>query len=153
MRKLSVLFVALIVAACGGGATATPGASGEPAPSGGGAAVTGTVRILIHQNPPLVAFMEEFNKKFEAANPGVTVDMSVVKADELTTSVQTRLTANDVDVVVPTLTGFSGQVQPYMENVLAPAWQQLIDAGLLLDSTSPTRRSSGTTTPWRSRTP
>ena len=136
MRKLSVLFVALIVAACGGGATATPGASGAPAPSGGGAAVTGTVRVLIHQNPPLVAFMEEFNKKFEADNPGVTVDMSVVKADELTTSVQTRLTANDVDVVVPTLTGFSGQVQPYMgENVLKPAWQQLIDAGLLLDIT------------------
>jgi len=61
--------------------------------------------------------------------------MSVVNAADLTTSVQTRLTAGDVDIVIPTLTGFSGQVQPYMENVLAPAWQQLIDAELLLDIT------------------
>jgi raffinose/stachyose/melibiose transport system substrate-binding protein len=136
MRRLLVVGVALLVAACGGGATTAPTSEpGATQPPDGGAAVSGEVRVLIHQNPPLVTFMEEFNKKFEAANPGVTVDMSVVNAADLTTSVQTRLTANDVDIVIPTLTGFSGQVQPYMKNVLAPAWQQLIDAGLLLDIT------------------
>jgi raffinose/stachyose/melibiose transport system substrate-binding protein len=134
MRKLTVLFVALIVAACGGGATATPGTSGAPAASGG-AALSGTVRLLIHQNPPLVDFLTEFNKTFEANHSGVKVDMSVVNANDLTTSVQTRLTAGDVDVVIPTLTGFANAVQPYMKNVNPPAWQQLIDAGLLLDIT------------------
>jgi raffinose/stachyose/melibiose transport system substrate-binding protein len=59
----------------------------------------------------------------------------VVNANDLTTSVQTRLTAGDVDVVIPTLTGFANAVQPYKKNVNPPAWQQLIDAGLLLDIT------------------
>lgn len=134
MRRLLVGAVALLVAACGSGTTTPTDAPGASQPAGS-AAVSGTVRVLIHQNPPLVEFLEEFNATFEAANPGVTVDMSVVNANDLTTAVQTRLTANDVDIVVPTLTGFSGQVQPYMKNVLAPAWQQLIDAGLLLDIT------------------
>jgi raffinose/stachyose/melibiose transport system substrate-binding protein len=136
MRKLLVVAAALLVAACGGGATPAPtvAPTGEQ-PSNGGPALSGTVRILIHQNPPLVDFMEKFNDTFEANHAGVTVDMSVVNANDLPTGVQTRLTAGDVDIVVPTLTGFSNPVQSYMKNVNPPAWQQLIDAGLLADIT------------------
>jgi raffinose/stachyose/melibiose transport system substrate-binding protein len=141
MRKLLVVAAAaaLLVAACGGGATTAPstpdGGQATTAPETTAPEPSGTVRILIHQNPPLVDFLTEFNKKFETDHPGVTVDMSVVNANDLPTSVQTRLTAGDVDIVVPTLTGFSNQVQPYMKNVDPAAWQQLIDAGLLADIT------------------
>jgi raffinose/stachyose/melibiose transport system substrate-binding protein len=147
-----VLFVAMIVAACGG-AAATPSASSAPAASSGGGAtsapatsapaasapaasapaLSGTVRVLIHQNPPFVTFMEDFNKKFMAAHPGVTVDMAVVNANELMTNTQTRLTAQDLDVL--DIFAFSNAVQPYMKGIDPPAWQQLVDAGLLMDLT------------------
>ncbi len=138
MRKLLAVAVAgaaLLVAACGGGATTAP-STPEPgqtaAPGTTAPELSGTVKVLIHQNPPLVDFVTEFNKTFEA-NTGVKVEMSVVNANDLPTAVQTRLTAGDVDIVVPTLTGFSNPVQPYMKDVNPPAWQQLIDAGLLAD--------------------
>ncbi len=144
MRRLLAIsaVAALAVAACGGStATTAPATAGPTAAPGESAAaseapqLSGNVRILIHQNPPLVDFLTEFNKTFEAAHPGVTVDMAVVNANDLPTAVQTRLTAGDVDVVVPTLTGFSNAVQPYMTNVDPPSWQQLIDATLLADIT------------------
>ncbi len=92
-----------------------------------------TLRVLVHQNPPMVEWMESFNADFEAANPGISVDMSIVEASELAIATQTRLTANDVDVV--DIFGFSNASQPYMSDVTPPAWQQLIEAGLLLDLT------------------
>jgi raffinose/stachyose/melibiose transport system substrate-binding protein len=92
-----------------------------------------TLRVLIHQNPPMVEFMEAFNDQFEAQYPNVTVDMSVVNANDLSTVTQTRLTANDVDVI--DIFGFANGVQPYMKDVTPPNWQTLIEAGLLLDLT------------------
>ncbi|MCA9923569.1 MAG: extracellular solute-binding protein, partial [Anaerolineales bacterium] len=77
--------------------------------------------------------MNDFNARFEAAYPNVTVDMSVVEAGDLATVTQTRLTANDVDVI--DIFGFSNAAQPYMTDVTPPAWQTLIEAGLLLDIT------------------
>jgi raffinose/stachyose/melibiose transport system substrate-binding protein len=146
MRKFIVLMAlaSLAVTACGGAAepTAAPATPAPAASSDTGTpatpaapALSGSVRILIHQNPPLVDFMTAFNKTFEAANPGVTVDMAVVNANDLPTNVQTRLTAGDVDIVVPTLTGLSNPIQSYMTDVVTPGWQQLVDAGLMLDLT------------------
>ncbi len=152
-RLLAVLLsLALVAAACGGGddeATDTDGDSGESADDSAADDSSGdsddassdsndggdetALRVLIHQNPPMVEFMEQFNADFEAANPGITVDMSVVEASDLAISTQTRLTANDVDVV--DIFGFSNAAQPYMSDVTPPAWQQLIEAGLLLDLT------------------
>ena len=97
------------------------------------AGLEGTLRVMIHQNPPMVEWVENFNDEFEAANPGVTIDLSVVEASDLPTINQTRLTASDVDVTTITVTGFSNPVQPYMTNVDPPYWQQLIEAGLLMD--------------------
>jgi raffinose/stachyose/melibiose transport system substrate-binding protein len=82
--------------------------------------------------------MEQFNPAFEAANPGVTVDLSIVEVGDMPTVIQTRLTAADVDVIdycAPPCAGFSNAVQPYMSGVDKPTWQQLIEAGLLMDIT------------------
>lgn len=126
---LSVLLISvLVLAACGGGAenNATTNAG-----DGGEAKEPVTLTVLIHQHPPLVEYMEAFNARFEEAYPHVTVDMSVVNANDLATVTQTRLTANDIDVI--DMAGFANASQPYMVDVVPPNWQTLIEAGLLMD--------------------
>jgi raffinose/stachyose/melibiose transport system substrate-binding protein len=128
----ALVLLATVLAACGGSAPApaAPGASsGAAAPAGEKA----TLKVLVHQNPPMVEFMNTFNEKFQAKYPNITVDLSVVNANDLSTVTQTRLTANDVDVV--DIFGFANAAQPYMKNVTPPNWQTLIDAGLLMDLT------------------
>ncbi len=92
-----------------------------------------TLELLIHQNAPLVDYITAFNEKFQKQYPDITVNVSVVKADELATSTQTRLTANDVDII--DMFGFAQGIQPFMKNADKPNWQSLIEAGLLLDLT------------------
>src|SRR5262245_44427120 len=92
-----------------------------------------TLRVLIHQNPPMVDFMNEFNATFMENHPNITVDMAVVNAGDLAAVTQTRLTANDVDVI--DLFGFANSAQPYMSDVTPPNWQAAIEAGLLMDLT------------------
>ncbi|MDE0066636.1 MAG: extracellular solute-binding protein [Acidimicrobiaceae bacterium] len=92
-----------------------------------------TLRVLVHQNPPMVEFMESFNDEFEAANPHISVDMSVVSPGDLSIATQTRLSADDIDVI--DIFGFSNAAQPYMTAVTPPNWQTLIEAGLLMDLT------------------
>ena len=134
MKKSKHLFIgvvivaALLLAACG---SAAPAPAGEAQPAAESAGDQSVLRVLVHQNPPMVEFMESFNEKFEADNPGLTVDMSVVNANDLSTVTQTRLNANDVDVVG--MFGFANAALPYMKNVTPPNWQTLIDAGLLMD--------------------
>lgn len=120
----------LVLAAGALGVAALAGISTTGASASGGDV---TLRVLVHQNPPMVEFMNEFNAAFEEANPNIKIDMSVVNADELSTVTQTRLTANDVDVI--DVFGFSNAVQPYMGDAVPPNWQTLIEAGLLLDIT------------------
>jgi raffinose/stachyose/melibiose transport system substrate-binding protein len=109
--------------------TAAPAPAAQPTQAPAAAKVT--LKVLVHQNPPMVTFMEDFNKKFQAKFPNITVDMSVVNANDLSTVSQTRLSANDVDVI--DMFGFANAAQSYMKKVDAPNWQQLIDAGLLMD--------------------
>ncbi len=146
IKRLTAAMTALVLvaAACGsdddGGATdesatdesATDGTTAEGSAESD---LEGTLRVLIHQNPPGVEFMENFNSEFEAANPGVTVDMSVVNADDIPTVNQTRLNAQDIDVTTISVTGFANPVQPYMTDADTPYWQQLIEAGLVMDLT------------------
>ena len=107
-----VMVLSMILTACASTASPSTG-SDTPADL--------TLKVLVHQNPPMVAFMEEFNKKFEEKYPYITVDMSVVNANDLSTVTQTRLTANDVDLV--DMFGFANAAQPYMSQVDAPNWQ------------------------------
>ncbi len=143
-RLLAFLFAfAMIAAACGSGSddagSSDGSSSGDDSSSSdgsgddGGAGVEGTLRVLIHQNPTGVEFFESFNKEFEAANPGATIDLTVVNADDIPTVNQTRLTAKDIDVTTISINGFDKAVQPYMTGADTPYWQQLIEAGLLMD--------------------
>lgn len=137
MRKTILLAIAVLVimstllSACA--SPATPAPAGEEAAQAPAAAEKVTLRVLVHQNPPMVEFMEAFNKKFSEKYPNITVDMSVVNANDLSTVTQTRLTANDVDVV--DIFGFANAAQPYMKNADPPNWQTLIEAGYLMDIT------------------
>ena len=99
----------------------------------GNTAAQENLRVLVHQNPPFVEFMEDFNAQFEADNPDIKVDMAIVNANDLSTSQQTRLIANDVDVI--DIFAFHNATQPYMEDTDPPSWQSYIDAGLLMDIT------------------
>lgn len=132
LLTLSILLsLSLILSAC---ATASPASPGEPAATEApaeGAQVT--LKVLVHQNPPMVDFMTKFNEEFTARHPNIKVDMAVVNANDLSTVTQTRLTANDVDIV--DIFGFANAAQPYMKNVDPPNWQTLIEAGYLMDIT------------------
>ena len=128
LTLVSMIFVlAMLLSACGGGSK--PAAAPTQAPAAGQAQPTqapaagekATLKVLVHQNPPMVEFMNTFNEKFQAKYPNITVDMSVVNANDLSTVTQTRLTANDVDVV--DMFGFANAAQPYMKKVTPPNWQ------------------------------
>lgn len=129
-----LVVVGLLLTACGSTPTAAPGGTEAPKTEQATAPQEKvTLRVLVHQNPPMVEFMTAFNDKFQANHPNITVDMSVVNANDLSTVSQTRLTANDVDVV--DMFGFANAAQPYMKKVDPPNWQTLIEAGYLMDLT------------------
>lgn len=122
-----MLLMVLVLSACSGG--------GDVAPEEGGEEVAEdvTLSVLVHQNPPMVEFIEAFNDSFTEKYPNITIDLSVVNANDLSTVTQTRLTANDVDVI--DMFAFTNAAEPYMVNVEPPNWQTLIEAGYLLDLT------------------
>ena len=136
-----ILVLTTLLTACGGAATPAPATTQAPTeptkaptePTKAPEAANVTLKVLVHQNPPMVDFMNAFNEKFHAKYPNITIDMSVVNANDLSTVTQTRLAANDVDVV--DMFGFANASQAYMKNVTPPNWQTLIEAGLLMDLT------------------
>lgn len=153
MRKNGKLFITLLVVlglfftACGssdstdttaGTSDTTAGSSNTTAGSSNTTMGTDTsepvtLRVLAHANPPAQAWQEAFNAKFQEKYPNVTVDVSVVASGDLSVVTQTRLSANDIDVI--DIPGFSNPVADYMSGATPPNWQTLIDAGLLLDLT------------------
>lgn len=128
---LLLVILSILLSACA--SPSAPAPAGEQSNQAPAAADKVTLKVLVHQNPPMVEFMTKFNEDFMARHPNITIDMSVVNANDLSTVTQTRLTANDVDVV--DMFGFANAAQPYMKNVDPPNWQTLIEAGYLLDLT------------------
>lgn len=126
VRDILLTLVFLAATACGGGGQSQSADLADELEQV-------TLRVLIHQNPPMVSFVEDFNERFEATNAGISIDLSVVRPDDLVMVGSTRLGMNDVDVI--TIFGFSNSVQPYMREVPPPYWQTLIEAGLLMDLT------------------
>jgi raffinose/stachyose/melibiose transport system substrate-binding protein len=144
IRLIAVLLaLALVAAACGGDDSSEPSdttAGGTTETTAGGTSDTTaamvddvTLTVLIHSQEPMTGFVETFSENFEDSNPGVTVEVSVVSAGDLATVTQTRLSAGDIDVI--DIFGFANAVQPYMGGATPPAWQTLVEAGLLLDIT------------------
>ena len=132
-----MLVMALVAAACGGDD------SGDSSATTAGGDTTGTtaapvddltLTVLIHSQEPMTSFVQTFSDNFETSNPGVTVEVSVISADDLSTVTNTRLSANDIDVI--DMFGFANPVQDYMGGANPPAWQTLVEAGLLLDITN-----------------
>lgn len=126
---ISLVVLSMLLSACA--STATPAPAGEGESQAPAAAENVTLKVLVHQNPPMVEFMDAFNKTFTEKHPNIKIDMAVVNANDLSTVTQTRLTANDVDIV--DIFGFANAAQPYMKNVDPPNWQTLIEAGYLMD--------------------
>ncbi len=126
---LVLMLVVVLLSACAGGAEEEVTTDD----STDAVAEDVTLRVLVHQNPPMVEFIEAFNDQFSEEYPNVTIDLSVVNANDLSTVTQTRLTANDVDVI--DMFAFTNAAEPYMVNVEPPNWQTLIEAGYLLDLT------------------
>ena len=85
-----VLALMLVVAACGGddddadddgGDTATTAAADAGGDEGAASGEDVTLRVLIHSQEPMNSWVQDFSRQFEADNPGVTVDVSIVAAD------------------------------------------------------------------------
>mgnify|MGYP000923028329 FL=1 len=119
LLTLSILLtLSMILSACATAAPATQ--AGPEAPAAPVEEAEVTLKVLVHQNPPMVDFMTKFNEEFTARHPNIKIDMAVVNANDLSTVTQTRLTANDVDIV--DIFGFANAAQPFMKNVDPPNW-------------------------------
>ncbi len=120
---------AATTAASGAATTGSGGPTVAPVAEAGG---TGNLRILIHQNKPFVDYMNATLPKFSAKYPNIKVALSVVNSGDLATSIQTRLSAKDLDLF-ETAAGFTNAPQPFMKNVTEPIWLTEIKSNLLLD--------------------
>jgi raffinose/stachyose/melibiose transport system substrate-binding protein len=94
-----------------------------------------TLKMLIHQNKPLVDYVTKLNSKFQQKYPNVTVDLAVVPTDQLAQSIQTRLSAGDIDLFENTQ-AFTNAPQAFMKGIDDPTWLQWIKGGLLEDLTN-----------------
>jgi len=149
-RLLSVVLVTLMImalAACGGTpAATTQGApnteakadesaktddTGEPAPS---AAAGGKAALLTWTNPGTVKWLNGLAARLLDAT-GVTLEISDIDTNNHVQTRQTRLMANDIDII----TYEGGFLNPQEEWNAAmyemPDWQKYVEAGLFLDIT------------------
>lgn len=99
-----LLAVVMLGAACGGGANATD-ATTEAAPSTAGAkSLTGTLTVMAAG--PLKGFLEAAKTRFEAENPGISVQMSLGHVPTLLAQIEGGVPA---DVLVTPDAGTMGQ--------------------------------------------
>jgi len=90
----AVVVLALVLSACGGGATSSP-ATAEPA-----AAETVTLRVWSYQNPAWNNANQDLIDKFTAQNPNVEVKYETFDYDTFIQTLQTSMTAGtEADVI------------------------------------------------------
>lgn len=130
-RALATLIsVGGLVAACGGAASPSPSGpdatSGGPTPTGSAeasaAAISGTVTLWYLEDPEFT-FLPALKEQFEAAHPGVTVEMTEIPEDGYVTKIDTALLAGqppDVAFVYEPRWMKSGSVLP-LDDVVAAA--------------------------------
>jgi raffinose/stachyose/melibiose transport system substrate-binding protein len=140
--------LALSLAACGSDTTA----GGSGAGSGGNAAAKpsssdsgGTqkanteapiqLKVINWKNEATNKWFETFNKKFHDKYPNITVVYDTVPSTDFPQLQQTRIQANDVDVITNTA-ALVGAPQSWSPGADDPTWKQWIDAGLIADLSS-----------------
>ena len=62
-----------------------------------------SLRVLVHQNPPFIAFMEQFNAQFEADNPDIKVEMGKVYVNNAQVIAADVMASNGVVHVIDTV--------------------------------------------------
>lgn len=109
-----------LLAACGG----------SPASSNGPAV---TLKIIQWSNPQEQATIKQLAAKFHQLNPNITVQVTAVPNDQYQQLQQTRMTANDVDLIA--IQALANAPKPYTKGADTPLWLQWIQAGQLTDLT------------------
>ncbi|CAK4832783.1 unnamed protein product [Aphanomyces euteiches] len=128
----------VVVAACGGASD-----SKESTPPAGKTAETVkpadnkpvTLRMIHWQNEGTNKALNAINAKFHEKYPNITVDYATVKSGPDYDQVQqTRVNANDVDIVTQTGPFVLGP-EEYTKGAADPLWKQWIDGGIVADLT------------------
>ncbi|MCL2056947.1 MAG: extracellular solute-binding protein, partial [Oscillospiraceae bacterium] len=151
-RILALLAAAVMVAAlaaCGGGGGSEPapaagGTSGGAASSSGGTTTAAPtdgdslagsrVSILTWTNPSTVAWLRGLGERLEAET-GIILDISDIDSNNHPPTRQTRLMANDIDIVTFE-GGFLRPNEAWNEEMRdPPGWQTFVEAGLFHDLT------------------
>lgn len=123
MKKLLALLLALtmVFALCACGQTATPAESKAPAQSGESAEPSAeevTLDIIISQyGNKTKEWWDKFDADFEAANPGVKLNIEIVSWNDIYQVVNTRISTNSQ----PDILNISGFADYVADDLLMPA--------------------------------
>lgn len=134
MSLVIALTMLAAMAACGQSpaSSAVPNATTDPS-STAPAAKKSTLKVLTWSNQGSVDAINNFAKDFMARYPEITVEVTDVDTNQYDMTLATRQQANDVDL----FTMGDGFTRPSVDWAPseAPAWQQMVENGVLLDIT------------------
>jgi raffinose/stachyose/melibiose transport system substrate-binding protein len=99
------------------------------------AGLTGTLNVLIHLNPPTVTGWKNLDAAFEAANPGVHINLQVVPTNNYNGVLAARLAAGDLDIAEGAHTGQEAEPNPSYVRGPEPTFLTQITAGDWVDLT------------------
>lgn len=136
MRAFSTLLissmVALLCAGCQQGTSNSTSSSSESTVKDEGKPVI--LKIITWTNQGSVDAINSLSEKFMKENPNITVELTEVDTNQYESLLNTRMQANDVDIVS---LGGGSFMSPAVDwaPTTPPIWQQMVDNGLLVDIT------------------
>jgi raffinose/stachyose/melibiose transport system substrate-binding protein len=142
LKKVALGMVSVVMAAslaaCGtnneggasGGGSGSAPAKDDSGKTGGDKAVT--LKVIHWKNEAANKWFDKFNKKFQEKYPNIKVDYATVPSTDFPQLQQTRIQANDVDVITNTA-ALVGAPADWSKGAADPTWKQWIDAGLIAD--------------------